>query len=346
MLVINGRFNARQVTGVERYGSEVSRSLGKFLRSDRLRIETGPGWRGWRGHLWEQWELPRRIGRSDFLWSPANSGPLIVERQAVTIHDLSVIDHPQWFSRPFAIWYRYFLPWVAARSTLVITDSLYSNIRIQEAFRISGEKVVVIPCGVDPERFYPRPAGEIEDVLRKYGLPERFVLFVGSIEPRKNLAGLLKSWEILSTQLQEIDLVVVGEGSPVFRQPQLDRSTRRVHWIGRLAEADLPAVYSAASLFVMPSFYEGFGLPVLEAMACSVPVAVSCRTALPEVVGDAGVLFDPQHPAEMAEAIMSVLCQPEFSRELSHRGWERAKRLSWDETARQLWQALAPHLES
>ena len=188
-ILVNARSFGRRVTGVERYAREVTARLG-----NRIDLVGTSATQGFGGHCWEQIALPRRMNRGTILWSPANSGPLAVSDQVVTIHDLSVIDHPEWFERCFAAWYRFLLPRLAQRASVVITDSNYSKIRIQEGFRISEEKIIVAPCGVDVEKFRPQSESRHDLVRRKYALPKVYALYVGTLEPRKNLRRLLNAW--------------------------------------------------------------------------------------------------------------------------------------------------------
>lgn len=335
-VLINGRALGRRITGVERYTREVSARLGIPLRTAGIHAP-----QGFRGHIWEQVFLPQQISKHEILWSPANSGPLAVSRQVLTIHDLSVVDHPEWFNPRFAIWYRWLLPRLAHRVKLIITDSLYSKIRISRAFRISADKIHVVPCGVDAEKFYPRPDVERARLRRKYSLPPAYMLFVGTLEPRKNLPTLVHAWAQVFREVRPVHLVIAGGPGDAFRRlSHLEAPADGVLQVGYVSDADLPALYSAALGFVMPSLYEGFGLPILEAMACGTPVIAGRAAALPEVVGESGLLIDPLSVPDLAAALRCLVQDDELRRDLARKGYERSRLYTWDRSARLVRQAL------
>ncbi|HEX8991549.1 MAG TPA: glycosyltransferase family 1 protein [Anaerolineales bacterium] len=331
--VVNGRFAGRRLTGVERYGSEILRGLGTRVNVIKPRRTLT----GLRGHLWEQVVLPRMLGQDAFLWSPANTGPLTVTQQAVTIHDLSVLEHPEWFNSNFRLWYTFLLPRLARRARIVLTVSEHSRRSILLKFRLPDEKVVVVHDGVNMQQFHPCDAAAVR---AKYGLGRQYILFVGSLDPRKNLERLLQSLMLLS-DIPNIELVIAGSWSNIFRPVSMNRSKRRTRLLGYVPDEDLPGLYSGATLFIMPSMYEGFGLSVLEAMACGTPVISSHAGALPEVVGDAAMQIDPTSVEGMAEAMRTVLLQDSVRDELRRKGLERACLFSWERSAEQVWEVLS-----
>jgi glycosyltransferase involved in cell wall biosynthesis len=323
--IVNGRFLARQVTGVERYGREVLTALG-----DRLRVvRTGEANQGWRGHAWEQFILPGRVGAGEVLWSPANSGPLSVANQVLTLHDLSPLEHPEWFRREYARWYGLFLPLLARRVKRIIVPSEYVRRKALERFSLADERVVTIPEGVDGQKFRP------SEVPKK-----PYVLFVGTLEPRKNLAGLLQAWKMLQGRHKDHTLVLAGGRGQVFSAQALDGKLERVRFSGRITEAELPELYAGAELFIQPSHDEGFGLTVLEAMACGTAVIAARSGALPEVTGEAGLYFDPAEPAAIAATMERCLDDPALRASMREKGLERAARFSWTESAERIWQVL------
>ena len=336
-ILVNARFLGRRMTGVERYALEVTRRLGNQVGM----VAPFRSLQGLAGHLWEQAYLPYRVSSQNLLWSPANSGPLSVENQVVTLHDLSVIDHPEWFRSSFAAWYSYLLPRLVKRVRKVITDSIFSKSRILEEFCISEDKVAIIPAGVDLTRFWPRSAAEISEVRSYYHLPQSYVLWVGTLEPRKNLPGLLQAWQRVHTQFPEVQLVLVGGKVALFRDAQMKNGLEGVHLSGYVPDADLPAFYSGALAFILPSLYEGFGLPALEAMACGVGVIASDRAALPEVVGQAGLLVNPTDTEDIASAIARMLSDEALRLACSRKGLERAKSFSYDLTAERIFNELS-----
>ncbi len=333
-VTVNGRFLTARVTGVERYAREM---MARGSQSAAVVTPRGAG-RGVRGHLWEQSVLPARVGRS-LLWSPCNTGPLAVARQVVTIHDCAFYDHPEGFSRKFAAWYDWLVPRLARRIRRIITISKFSRDRLLEYCRVSPDKVVVIPQGVDG-RFRPLPAAEIGQARRELGLPPRYVLCVGNLAPRKNLPRLLEAWRHVSPRFPDLSLVLVGAAGAVFRDAGISTLPPSVVQAGYLDDELLPAVYGGAELFVFPSLYEGFGLPVLEAMACGVPVLTSNVTSLPEVAGDAALLVDPYSVESMADGLARLLADARLREVLAQRGLARARTFTWDRTAQATWQVL------
>ena len=336
LIYVNARFATREVTGVERYSHEVTGSLANRVQS----ITPGHPLPGVGGHLWEQVILPQMVGHKALLWSPANTGPLMVRNQVVTIHDLSVIEHPEWFNRQYAAWYACLLPRLARRARMIITVSEFSRLRIIDTLHLPPHKIAFVSCGVDAGYFSPQPQGVRENIKAKYNLPARYILFVGSISPRKNLKRLLEAWQRIAGRYPHHGLVIAGARRPTLGTVALGGRGKQVHWLGYVENQDLPGLYSAAQLYVLPSLYEGFGLPVLEAMACGTPVITSRAGALPEVAGEAALLVDPDDPAELAQSISQVLDDIDLRASLIESGRERASRYSWKETAEGVWRVL------
>jgi glycosyltransferase involved in cell wall biosynthesis len=325
-VVVNGRFLARRVTGVERYGREILRCIG-----NRCSLES-THWQGWRGHAWEQFILPVRLSQNSVLWSPANTGPLLIRRQALTIHDLSPLEHPEWFHASFAAWYRLFLPILAKHVQTVFTPSEYVKRKVIRRF--GAQNVIVTPNGVDHSLFHPCTK------QARIDLPRDYILFVGTLEPRKNLGRLLQAWNEIKDQFDEMWLVIVGVSGNVFKIVHVSQGLERVRFLGYVNDETLAGLYANASLFVLPSQDEGFGLPALEAMASGAPVLVSDGGALPEVVGDAGMRFCLSNPNALTNALKECLSDARMRDELRERGLERAKKFSWQTTAQIVWKSL------
>lgn len=336
MLVVNARFQTRPITGVERYAHELTRQM----RGDRVRFETPPpAWRGGQGHIWEQLLLPARVAPHEWLFSPANTGPVWVRRQLVTIHDLSPLEHPEWFARGFALWYRWLWPVLARRVQGILTDSDFSRQRIMTRLQVPPEKVRVVPVGVDAETFCPVSPARSGSVRAKYGLSKDFLLFVGSIQPRKNLSRLIAAWETHSREFSDLELVVAGTMGPQFHAHTLPLARdSSVRFLGYIPDAELPALYAAALGLVHPSLYEGSGLTVLEAMACGCPVLAANNTALPEVIGDAGMFFNPYDETEMAACLHTFLSTQQAGYRL--KGQERARHFTWKQACDKFHEAL------
>ncbi len=334
-IVVNGRFLSQPVTGVQRYATEVTRRLEGRIRFAKPGIAA----RGFVGHAWEQLILPRHLTPGDLLWSPANTGPLRVLSQVVTIHDLSVIDHPEWFGRRFAAWYRWLLPRLARTVRLILTDSEFSRSRLLSQFDLPKTRVVVVPPGVD-ERFGLARLGRVEAVRKKYSLPHAYFLAGGSLEPRKNLRTAFQAWEQVSANHPACRFLVFGAPGGSFRSRGFERIPDGVILQGYVDDEDLPALYAAAVGFIYVSLYEGFGLPVLEAMASGTPVICSSTTSIPEVAGDASLLVNPLDPQAIADAMERLLTDRSLQADLRERGLRRAATFSWERTAAETWKAL------
>lgn len=335
-VVVNGRALGRRLTGVERYAAQVLRPL-----KDRVRVIRPPQFMsGPVGHAWEQICLPLNVGPGSTLWSPANTGPLAVSRQVITIHDLSPLDHPEWFHPAFARLYGALLPRLVAQSLAVIVPSRFSRERLCAYSWSRRAAIFVIPSGVDRKFFYPRPPREVEPVRERYGLPCEYLLAVGSLQPRKNLSALLAAWKVLFASRPQLGLAIVGASEPHFRSALNAPAPHGAHFLGYVPDRDLPALYSGALALVSPSFYEGFGLPLLEAMACGTPLAASNCGALPEVVADCGLLFDPRQPEAIADCLACLVTDPDLRRDLARSGLARSRGFDWSRTAQSVWEVM------
>ncbi|MHB1282845.1 MAG: glycosyltransferase family 4 protein [Metallibacterium scheffleri] len=298
---------------------------------------------GMRGHAWEQLRLPGHC-RGKLLWSPSNTGPLAVRNQVVTIHDVVPLDHPEWLNPRFAAWYRFLIPRLARRVKHVIVDSDFTRQRLIAHTGIGPGKISVIHCGVDA-RFRPQSPEAINSARAALQVPPgRYVLSVGSLEPRKNLGRLLLAWQSALSELPADAWLVVagakGKGLVFADVPELAHLPARVHLAGYVPEEALPALYAGADAFVYPSMYEGFGVPPLEAMACGIPTLVSNRTSIPEVVGDAALQVDPFDVNAIAQGLVQLSTDANLRAKLGRVGRERAALYTWDHTAKRTLQVL------
>lgn len=359
---INGRSLFRQLTGVQHYALEVTRGLCE-LGTDDLRVSVFAGREGRgdsaprglpldtsiipadgpvRGLIWEQ-TLLRRMARKagvDVLFSPANVAPLSPPAPGVvTVHDLAFLLYPQFFSRSFSAYYRNIIPRIVKQSAALITDSESTRSDLVDLLGADPDRVVVIPLGAS-SAFRSKPGkAELATVRERYRLPEHFFLSLSSLEPRKNLQRLVEAYCVLPDEVvEEYGLVLVGAGNRVFADPGVAATLShvrrgRVMAPGYVPAEDLPAIYRLSTALVFPSLYEGFGLPVIEAMAASTPVITSNRSSLPEVAGNAAVLIDPESIEELAAA-MKLLAEDSGTRNLLvERGKKRASGFTWDRTA-------------
>jgi glycosyltransferase involved in cell wall biosynthesis len=341
LMVVNTRCLGTDLTGVQRYTLEIL----KRLSLAHLELSPRCFSRGFAGHLWEQAVLPLKLRRDNLLWSPSNCGPLAVRNQVVTVHDLAPIDHPEWFTKRFALWYQMIVPRLVHRVRHIITVSEFTRNRLIDALQVPAGKITVIYNGVD-RRFCPlSPARRASQAVEAMKLPSsRYVLSLCSVEPRKNIVRLLKAWKQIEGRYKDIWLVIAGaEGSElVFNkvlhgQPvvsEVEPLPPRVHFTGHVPEEYLAALYAGAIVYVYVSLYEGFGLPPLEAMAAGCPAIVSKTTALPEVCKDAAFYVDPCDVEAIAKAMSDVIAEPDRRRMLREQGLARASAFTWDKSAR------------
>lgn len=310
---------------------------------DRLpRLSTNDGDRPWRlrvllAHLAGRPQDRRFPGVTLFHATDHLLPHLSAVPSVFTLHDLTFRLHPTTHT-PLNRWFHLLMmPLFLRAATAVIAVSECTRRDALRLYGLDEARVRVIHEGVGGQ-FRPAGPQAISAVRRRYGLPERFILYLGTIEPRKNLSTLLDAYLALRSQGTACGLVIAGRqgwrSQPFMRRLRELGLEEEVSLPGFVTEADLPALYSAASLLALPSLYEGFGLPVLEAMACGTPVVCSNTSSLPEVAGDAALLVAPHDTAGWAGAMGHVLADPALQAELRARGLARARRFGWPAAAR------------
>lgn len=339
-LALNIRTLRAPLSGVQRYILELNSRIGVAA----IRISPSGSAQGLLGHLWEQTILPIRC-RGRLLFSPGNTGPILYRRQVVTIHDTSTFDCPDAFTGVFARWYRWLLPRLAGRALGVITVSEFSRERIVATLKVPRDRVAVVYNGVTHPTSIPSferlTAARLE--LR---LPTRFLLFVGSMDPRKNLPLLLKAFT--DAELAGVSLVIAGGGNErLFAAHKNGAGVSGVMTLGHVNDEILDDLYALAEGFVFPSRYEGFGLPPLEAMIRGCPVLCSNASSLPEICGPAfdkggaPIYFTPSSVDSISAALREFAALPREARArmaLAGRNW--AARFSWDQCASDTLAAL------
>ncbi|WP_128548435.1 glycosyltransferase family 4 protein [Larkinella soli] len=353
-VIVNTRFLSQPVTGMQRVAIEFCRQLKARLPDVRfvaphnimhpeLAAELAVEIVGRRkGILWEQFDFLRYLRR---LGNPpavnlCNTAPLGYRKQLVMVHDLSFRLHPEWFSAKLRALYGFMVPRAARAAAKLLTVSRYSAETLRAEYRLPADSVEVIYPGVsDAFRTAPAVAGP-----NPYG---RFILAVSSLDPRKNFRGLIAAFH--AARLPEVKLVIVGAAHSIFRDPQLNELVREnpsLIFTGYLSDTELINLYRHALFFAYPSFFEGFGLPPLEAMACGCPTLVSDTTSLPEVCGDASLYVNPADTDSIRAGLERLYTDPELRKRLITKGFERVRQFDWNEAGRQLTTLVREMAES
>ncbi|HUE66863.1 MAG TPA: glycosyltransferase family 1 protein [Candidatus Acidoferrum sp.] len=287
-----------------------------------------------------RWPAEIRRLKPDVYFGPAGALPLgrIGTPSAIAVHDLAIYRNPRWFPPRQPLSTRIVVPRSVLRADVLIAVSESTARDIQEFFGLDRGRIHVIPHGVS-KRLRPMSAEERAEARARLALPERFILFVGTIEPRKNLETLLDAWVLMRDRP---DLVVVGSWGWRYEaiRDKMARLGPRVHHRESVEPDELPAYYNLARVLAHPAWYEGFGLPPLEAMACGTPVVVSDSSSLPEVVQDAGLIVPAGDAEAWRKALERVLDDSELAADLRHKGILRAAQFSWERAAGETWRAL------
>ncbi|GGO06403.1 glycosyltransferase family 4 protein [Saccharibacillus kuerlensis] len=358
-IYINGRFLKASVTGVQRYAYELLRTI------DRLIARDDPAVRGYEfivlaptgdihelgtrhmevrqagrfgGQLWEQFSLPM-LAKDGFLLNLCNAAPLLKRKQAVTLHDAAVYSVPDTYSAAFKLWYKLMFRTLGRISPLILTCSENSKEELVRHCGIRESKIRVIYHGKE----HVLQTGTAPEFTAKQGLERPFVLAVSSRSPNKNFRSIVRAAELIGDQ--GFDFVIAGGANPKIFKSEDTELGENVRHVGYVEDDELRTLYDSAACFVFPSFYEGFGFPPLEAMACGCPVVVSDTASLPEVCGDAVLYCDPNRPEDIAEKIARVMKDPDLRQEMKSKGLAQAAKFSWEKCAYETLAEVKVHVE-
>lgn len=299
--------------------------------------------------FWTQLALPTVLffqkGKIDVFFSPSHYAPRFSHiPQVVTIFDLSFLHFPQYFKRRDLLQLTRWTKYSVYNANAILTISESSKNDIIKAYNISKDKIFVTYPGYNGKIFKPQGEGRTTLVKKKYKIGDSYIIYIGTLQPRKNIPALVRVFKRLSKKEKNLQLVIVGKKGwlyqSIFEEVRNLKMQQKVIFTDFLPEEDMPPLLSGAKVYVLPSLYEGFGIPVVEAMACGTPVAVSDVSSLPEVVGDAGLLFDPRDENGMAAQIERVIKDDDLARRLSKKGLERAQKFSWRKAAEQTLKVL------
>ncbi len=296
---------------------------------------------GLKGHLmrllWQQTVLPIKLKQQKIplIYSSVPEGIMLpCAKQVITIHDLIPLKFPKLFPK-LKYHYHYNLPRLLKYSQAVICDSENTKKDVGEIYDLSDKPTYVIHAGLSQKKFHPQVSGIIEE---KYGF-RNYLLYVGDLRPYKNLERSIEAFSLL--RLKDFKFIIIGKKDERF-YPALQKKVDalflrdKVIFMGYISDEDLPSFYSESTALVFPSLYEGFGLPLLEAMACGCPVITSNLSSLPEVSGDSALYVDAYSSKSIAAGISSMVTNPQQRDFFKKKGFKRAKRFSWEKTAREV----------
>ena len=266
---------------------------------------------------------------------------ILPTKKIVAVYDLSYKVYPQYTDQQLKKFFDKFLGKSISKAAHIITISENSKQEITKYYGIPEKDISIVHPAVDHELYVPKNKSQIDAIKSKYNIKQSYILSLGTIEPRKNLVGLLNAFDLLSEDIKKTHTLVLAGG-----KGWLDSDINQVYEelskkydivrTGYLPDEDLPALYSGAKVFVFPTFYEGFGMPPLEAMACGTPVIASNNSSLPEVVGDAALMVDAHQTPDITQAIQRVLTDAKLSKSLAAKGLEQAKKFTWEKSAKNL----------
>ena len=314
-----------------------------------FRLRFGPISDRWATVMWYRLNLPIPVdfftGRTDLFHGPSFTLPPSFTPSILTVHDLSFLRYPPGAHPALLSWLTKAVPRSLQRARHVLADSESTRADLIELLNIPANQITVIGAGVE-ERFQPVTDPKIlANVRARYQLPNHFVLSVSTLEPRKNFTGLIAAFNHLvatagKSSTADLHLVIAGGKGwlydDVFAAAKASPVQERIHFTGYVDDADLPALYSLATLFAFPSHYEGFGIPVLEAMACGTPVVCADNSSLPEVAGDAAVLVEATDTDALVDAMRLLLIDTSLRERLVRRGYKQARKFTWEKAARRL----------
>ncbi|MBC7700159.1 glycosyltransferase family 1 protein [Aquabacterium sp.] len=345
-LFINGRFLTQGVTGIQRYARETLACMDSQLGPNGPHADFGPvtvlapagtpdpGLRHIRfqtvgrlsGHAWEQTELAWHA-RHGLLFTFGFTGPLLHRRQITTVHDAGVVRVPEAYTAKFRLWYTFMVRSLVKHAPLTMAVSQFSKSEAIACFGARPERV-----GVTTEGWQHLQAIQPDDrILDKHQLRDQpFVLAVSSANPNKNFGTIVKALDLLGPQAPRC-VVAGATNSAIFQQATT--SSEHMIKLGYVSDGELKALYQHASCFVFPSFYEGFGIPPLEAMSSGCPVIASTAAAVVETCGDAALYFDPHRPEELAQRLTDFFSDPACGALLAEAGRIRAAQYTWQRSA-------------
>ncbi|MDU1846683.1 MAG: glycosyltransferase family 1 protein [Niallia nealsonii] len=345
-IYINGRFLAQSITGVQRYALELIKAIDLLITEKKIDGEItilapknyilNPPLNNikikkvgiFKGHLWEQVELPF-YSKGGVLFNPCGPAPLLKKEQVVTIHDGAVFANSQAFTKLFSAWYKIMFKTLGKQSREILTVSDFSKSELVKYLKVSPDKFTVTYLGKE----HITRLNSDYNIIKENNLDkEKYVLAVSSLSPNKNFKGIVKAIELMDLDLN-VKIVIAGGSHPSVFSDKLQITSDKIIHVGYVTDNELKALYENALCFVYPSFYEGFGLPPLEAMALKCPVIVSNRASLPEIGQNSVLYCNPNDPNDIASKIKMIVESEDLREEFANKGLERSKNFSWRKCA-------------
>lgn len=350
------RANKKEKTGTEWYAWEMLRRLPKYIPPElevllytREPLEKSliPEAKNW---IEEQLDWPpRRVWTlirlsyemlrrpPDLLWIPTHTIPFFAPKTVVTIHDVGFLARPDLYNAVDRAYHQFSTSRIVKNAQHIFTVSEFSKQEIVKFCKVSPERISVTPLAAS-EAYRQHTETEINAMRIKYNLSKPYFIFVGRLEKKKNIDGLVKAFSIFREKNKDTELILVGRSG--YGADAARETISGVRVFGYVDRKDLPSIVSGAIAFILPSHYEGFGIPVLEAMASGTPVISSNAGSLPEVAGNAAIYIDPNNIEEIAHAMSRIWSESALGAQLRERGYLRAKDFSWDKTAELTWRKL------
>lgn len=282
----------------------------------------------------------------DVLFVPAHALPLIHPKKSiVTIHDIGFDRYPKLYRFADIFYHRLVVKFAARQADKIITISEFSKKELVDVYKVNPEKIKVVHLGFDKENYRKIDnKEEINKILQKYNLEKPYLLYTGRLEEKKNIYNLILAFEKISYHQPEYKLVLAGRPGfgyekflSLLQEKKLENKVKILGWV---EQKDLPYIMNAAEIFVFPSFYEGFGIPILEAMACGIPVCCSNAASLPEVAEDSALFFDPYNPDDIYGKLLYLINNKVMQFNLKQKGLSRAKMFSWEKCAEETLEIL------
>jgi glycosyltransferase involved in cell wall biosynthesis len=348
-IFINGRFLCHKTDGISRFSIEICKQLKKLTIEFTIVI---PKWLeyenkeefnivkygNFKSHFWEQIDLMRflKSKSNPLLINFSGLGPLFYKNQIITIHDLSFYENRKWFSKIYTVFYSLATPIIAKNAIKIITVSEFSKSEIIKHLKINEQKIKVVYNAVSDVFDYKDNIVHINPFINDI-INKKYILAVSSLDPRKNLQSLIDSFNEL--KLVEYKLVLVGKSSNHFNI-ELKANSKNIIFAGFVSDSELSILYKNSTFFIYPSFYEGFGIPPLEAMKNGCTVIVSSIPPLKEVCSDAALYIDPYDKESIKSAILELTKDQELKRDLKIRGLTRARFFSWEKSAKKVFDLI------